>query len=309
MAPRPTWEGHLRLSLVTCPVRLFKATGEGDAVHFHLLAPETHNRVKQQYKDPEDGVIQRKDLVRGFEVEKDRYVIVKDEEIKKLKLESTKVIDIEKFVQTRTIDRLYWEQPYYLVPDGKPAQEPFAVIREAMSMEGQVALGRLVMNNRERVVAIESRGRGMLLTTLRAHDEVRAEDDVFDGIVDVRISPQMVEIAKQIISQATGDFDPKEFHDRYQEALRQLVEAKAEGEKIVHRPAAGPQESNVIDLMDALRRSLKAPPRPRDEHQTDEAEEAEGGKKHAKEERGDDKKPPARSPRKGGNHGPRRAAG
>src|SRR3954447_5323719 len=259
MAHRPVWEGHLRLSLVACPVRLFKATGEGEgAVHFNLLHRQTLNRVRQVYRDPDDGEVQRKDLVRGFQIERDRYVVVEDEELKKLKVESTKVIDIERFVDRGEIDRLYWEEPYYLVPQGKPAQEPFAVIREAMSGEDKVALGRLVMSQRERVVAIETRGRGMLLTRLRSHDEVRDEDEFFDAIPDVTISPKMVEIAKQIIAQQHGSFDPAEFRDRYEEAVRELIEAKADGAKLVTRPQE-PEESNVVDLMEALPRSLKTP--------------------------------------------------
>jgi DNA end-binding protein Ku len=239
-------------------VRLFKATGEGEgAVHFNLLHRQTLNRVRQVYRDPDDGEVQRKDLVRGFQIERDRYVVVEDEELKKLKVESTKVIDIERFVDRKDIDRLFWEDPYYLVPDGKPAQEPFAVIREAMASEAQVALGRLVMTNRERVVAIEVRGKGLLLTRLRSHDEVRDAAEFFDPIPDVKISPQMIEIAKQIIAQQHGRFDPTEFRDRYEEAVRELIEAKAGGAKLVSRPE--PAESNVIDLMEALRRSLKAP--------------------------------------------------
>lgn len=258
MAHRPVWEGNLRLSLVTCPVRLFKATGEGEgAVHFNLLHRQTLNRVRQVYRDPDDGEVQRKDLVRGFQIERDRYVVVEDEELKKLKVESTKVINIERFVDRQEIDRLFWEDPYYLVPDGKPAQEPFAVIREAMASEAQVALGRLVMTNRERVVAIETRGKGLLLTRLRSHDEVRDDSEFFDAIPDVKIDRQMIEIAKQIIAQQHGRFDPTEFRDRYEEAVRELIEAKAGGAKLVTRPE--PAESNVIDLMEALRRSLKAP--------------------------------------------------
>jgi DNA end-binding protein Ku len=260
MAARPTWEGHLRLSLVSCPVRLFKAVGEGDALHFNLLHKQTLNRVKQMWKDPEDGVVERKDLVRGFQIERDRYVVIEDEDLRKLKLESTKVIDIERFVEQRDIDRLYWDQPYFLVPDGKPAQDAYAVIREAMATEGQVALGRLVMTNRERIVAIEARGRGMLLSTLHSHDEVRSEDDAFADIAEVKIDGRMVEIAKQIITQARGGFDPSAFHDRYKEAVRDLVESKSGGPPPVHRPAPGEDESNVIDLMEALRRSLKSAP-------------------------------------------------
>ncbi|WP_372623039.1 Ku protein [Falsiroseomonas sp.] len=315
MAARPTWEGHLRLSLVTCPVRLFKAVGEGDAVHFNLLHKETLNRVKQMWKDPADGIVERKDLVRGFQVERDRYVVVEDEELKALKLESTKVIDIERFVDGREIDRLYWDEPYFLVPDGKPAQDPYAVIREAMATEGQVALGRLVMSNRERIVAIEPRGRGLLLSTLHSQDEVRSEEDAFDDIAEVKIDRRMVEIAKQIISQAKGPFDPAEFHDRYKEAVRDLVEAKAGGEAPVHRPAPGPSESNVIDLMEALRRSLKAPPRDveanarRPRRQDAAPKRAAAEKQPSKAAKGGGRGEDRSSPRKESSRAPRRAAG
>lgn len=311
MAARPTWEGHLRLSLVTCPVRLFKAVGEGDQVHFNLLHRETLNRVKQMWKDPEDGIVERKDLVRGYQIERDRYVVVDDDELKQMKLESTKVIDIERFVDGGEIDRLYWDEPYYLVPDGKPAQDPYAVIREAMRGENQVALGRLVMSNRERIVAIEPRGKGLLLSTLHSQDEVRSEDDAFDAIADVKIDRRMVEIATQIIAQAKGPFDPTEFHDRYKEAVRKLVEAKAEGESVVHRPAATPAESNVIDLMEALRRSLKAPPGPT----RGDAGPATGrtsrrpADKRGTGTKGGGQEEGRTPPRKGGSHAPRRAAG
>ncbi|WP_270933451.1 non-homologous end joining protein Ku [Falsiroseomonas oryzae] len=311
MAARPTWEGHLRLSLVTCPVRLFKAVGEGDQVHFNLLHRETLNRVRQAWKDPDDGLVERKDLVRGYQVERDRYVVVEDEELKKLKLESTKVIDIERFVDGREIDRLYWDEPYYLVPDGKPAQDAYAVIREAMRGEHQVALGRLVMSSRERIVAVEARGKGMLLSTLHSHDEVRSEDDAFETIAEVKIDKRMVEIAQQIIAQAKGPFDPAEFHDRYKEAVRELVESKAEGERVVHRPTQEPAESNVIDLMEALRRSLKAPQGPvaSDKKEERRAAPARGAAKKGSTAKGGGSGERRAPPRKGGSHAPRRAAG
>ena len=321
MAPRPTWEGHLRLSLVTCPVRLFKAVGEGEAVRFNLLHRQTLNRVKQMWKDPDDGIVERKDLVRGFQLERDRYVVVEDEELQELKLESTKVIDIERFVDGGEIDRLYWDEPYYLVPDGKPAQDPYAVIREAMAGEDQVALGRLVMSNRERIVAIEPRGRGMLLSTLHSQDEVRSEEDAFDDIAEVKIDRRMVEIAKQIIAQAKGPFDPSEFHDRYREAVRALVESKAGGEDMVHRPSPGPAESNVVDLMEALRRSLKAPPRGPAAKEEERAAARATPPKRSRAAAASAAKPQSRSAkgggagegrapsRKGGSHAPRRAAG
>jgi DNA end-binding protein Ku len=261
MASRPAWQGHLRLSLVHCPVALHRATSEARDVRFHLLSPDTHNRVKQAWKDAVTGdEHSRRDLLRGYEVAKDEYVVVADEELKALKLESTKVIDVERFVDASEIDRLYWDQPYFLVPDGKGAAEPFAVIREAMAGQDKIALGRLVMANRERIVAVEPREAGMLLTTLRSRDEVRDEDDLFEDIPAVKIDGRMVEIAKQIIAQSEAPFEPSEFRDRYEEALRELVETKAG----VAQPAKGrpapAEESNVIDLMDALRRSLKAPP-------------------------------------------------
>ena len=258
---RPVWEGHLRLSLVTCPVALFKATSEGEAVHFHLLHPVSHNRVKQAWKDPSlpDGKqeVKRSELLHGYEVEKGRYVVIEDDDLQAIRLESTKTIQIERFVDASTIDRLYWDQPYFMAPTGRPElMEPFAVIREAMHRAGRVALGRVVMTGRERIVAIEVRGKGLLLSTLHAHNEVRADQDVFGAIPELTADPQMVEIAEAIIAKQQGKFDTTQFHDRYAEALRELVERKS-ANAIVAPDAEPEPESNVIDLMDALRRSLK----------------------------------------------------
>jgi DNA end-binding protein Ku len=258
MPARPVWEGHLRLSLVTCGVALHKAVGEGGGdVRFHLLNPETHNRVRQCWRDAGTGdEVSRRDLLRGFEVAKDEYVVISEEDIQALKLDSTKVVDIERFVDCDDIDRLYWDQPYYMVPSGKTAAEPFAVIREAMRGEKRVAIGRIVMTNRERVVAIEARGPGLLLSTLRAQEEVRSDAALFEEIPEAKVQPQMVEIAKSIIAQQAGPFAPEDFRDRYQEALADLVQRKAGGGKAPRRREA-PEESNVIDLMEALQRSLK----------------------------------------------------
>ena len=257
---RPVWEGHLRLSLVTCPVSLFKATSEGGGVHFHLLHPGSQNRVKQAWKDPTlpegEQEIARSELLHGYEVEKGKYVIIEDEDIRAIKLESTKTIQIERFVDADTIDRVYWDTPYYLAPNGKAELiEPFAVIRKAMQGAGRVALGRVVMTGRERIVAIEVRGKGFLLSTLHAEDEVRSDAELFDRIPDAEPDRQMVEIAAAILAKQEGPFDPSLFQDRYAEALRQLVAEKSGG-AVVDRAAAAP-ETNVIDLMDALRRSLK----------------------------------------------------
>ena len=259
--PRPVWEGHLRLSLVTCPVALFKATSEGEGVHFHLLHPKTHNRVKQAWKDPSlppgEQEVPRGELLHGYELERGQYVIIEDEDLKSVRLESTKTIQIERFVDLASIDRLYWDQPYFMTPSGKKdLQEPFAVIRDAMVQAGKVAIGRVVMTGRERVVAIEARHDGLLLSTLHSHDEVRDDADVFAGLAELKADPAMVDIAQAIIARQVGPFDTTAFNDRYAEALRALVQEKAGTATVA--PTAEPEApSNVVDLMEALRRSLK----------------------------------------------------
>jgi len=185
MAYRPTWQGHLRLSLVTCPVALYTATSSGGDVHFNLINPKTNNRIKMITTDPDTGPVDRADLVKGYEVSDGQYVLLTDEEIKSVKLESTKTIDIERFVPAADIDRIYWDNPYYLAPDGKLAQEAFGVIREAMERSGQIALGRVVLSTRERLLALEPRGQGILAYSLRTDDEVRKADEIFDTMLSV----------------------------------------------------------------------------------------------------------------------------
>ena len=256
MAGRPIWEGHLRLSLVTCPVALFSATTTAKDVHFHLLHKDTHNRIRMVPTDPELGPVERKDLVRGFEIEKDQYVIVSNEEINAVKLESTRMIDIERFVDLKEIDRIYWDTPYYVTPSGKAGIDAYVVIREAMRSVGKIALGRLVLHWHERIVALEPRGKGFLLTTLRTKDEVRSENDLFADIPDAKHDKKMIEIATQIIEQQEGKFDPSMFRDRYEDALRELIEEKRKGHKPVSAPPP-PEDTKVVNLMDALRKSLK----------------------------------------------------
>jgi len=258
MAARPSWQGHLKLSLVTCPVSLYNAVSPRGEVHFNLLNPKTGNRIRMITVDAgTEEPLERKDLVKGFEVAKGEYIQVTPEEIEAVRLESTKTIDIESFVPADDIDRLYWDNPYYLVPDGKMAAEPFAVIREAMTRAGQVALGRLVMSQRERVVALEPRDNGIIVTTLRSHEEVRDMKQFFSDIPDVKPDRGMIAIAEKIIAQKEEDFDPTKFDDRYEEALKELIAEKQKGHKIVRKDA--PKESNVINLMDALKKSLSSP--------------------------------------------------
>jgi len=254
MAHRPTWQGHLKLSLVTCPVALYSATNAAGEVHFNLINPATHNRVRMIATDPDTGPIERSQLVRGFEVEKGEYVLLSDEEIRSVRLESTRTIDIERFVPEGEIDRLYWDNPYFLAPDGKLAQEAFGVIRTAMERSGKIALGRIVISTRERLLALEPRDKGILAYTIRTRDEVRNPADVFDDISDAAPDAAMIAIAEKIIEQQEGPFDPSGFVDRYEDALKALIAEKRKGKAPVHADA--PEATNVVDLMAALRASL-----------------------------------------------------
>jgi DNA end-binding protein Ku len=254
MAYRPTWQGHLKLSLVTCPVALFTATNPAGDVHFNLINPKTNNRIKMITTDPDTGPIERLKLVKGYEVSKGEYILLTNDEISAVKLESTKTIDIERFVAEGDIDRLYWDNPYFLAPDGKLAQEAFGVIRTAMEKSGQIALGRVVIGTRERILALEPRGSGILAYTIRSDAEVRKPDEIFDSISTAKPDSAMISIAEKIIEQKEGPFDPSQFVDRYEEALQALIEEKKKG----HKPAkvAEPDDVNVVDLMSALRASL-----------------------------------------------------
>ncbi len=255
MAYRPTWQGHLRLSLVTCPVSLYAATASGGEVHFHLINPKTHNRIRMVTTDPDTGPVERSSLVKGYEVEKDQYILLSDEEIEAVRLESTKTIDIERFVPADDIDRVYWDNPYYMAPEGKLAQEAFGVIRESLRRSGQIALGRVVIATRERLLALEPRDKGILAYTLRTADEVRDAADIFDDISGAEPDDDMIAIATKIIEQRQGPFDPSQFIDRYEEALKELIAEKQKGHKPV--AAEAPEDTNVVDLMAALRASLK----------------------------------------------------
>jgi DNA end-binding protein Ku len=257
MAPRPSWQGHLKLSLVACPVSLYPATTGANEIHFHLINPATGNRIRMQTVDPEAGEVERRDLVRGYEIEKGRHILLTDEELRSVRLESTRTIAIERFVDASEIDRIWWNDPYFMVPNGKAGLDAFTVIRTAMAEAGKVALARLVLSTRERVVAIEPRGKGMLVTTLRALHDMRDEEEILGDIPTAKRNTPMIQIAEKIIEQQQGPFDPAAFNDRYEEVLRELIASKQEGDDGGGIPAAPPREDNVIDLMEALRRSLE----------------------------------------------------
>ena len=255
LSARPAWQGSLRLSLVSCPVALYGATSRTADISFHLLNPETNNRIRMIPTDPDTGPVERADLVKGYEISKNHYVILSNEELQSVRLETTRTIDIERFVDEKDIDRLYWNDPYYLLPNDKSGVEAYTVIREALSQTGRIALGRVVMHTRERLVALEPRDKGIVAYTLRMGDEVIQPKAAFDDIPAARPSHQMIDIARKIIEQQEGAFEPEKFEDRYENALRDLIRRKERGEKLV--TAEPVEESNVIDLMEALKKSLK----------------------------------------------------
>jgi DNA end-binding protein Ku len=255
LSTRPIWQGQLRLSLVSCPVALYGATSRSSDISFHLLNPETNNRIRMIPTDPDTGPVERADLVKGYEITKNHYVVVTADELDAVKLETTHTIEIERFVDEKDIDRLYWNDPYYLVPNEKTGIEAYTVIREALSEAGRIALGRVVMHSRERLVALEPRDKGILAYTLRMADEVVLPKDAFADIPSAKPDKRMIEIARKIIEQQEGPFEPDKFEDRYENALRDLIRRKEKGEKLI---TAQPVENdNVIDLMEALRKSLK----------------------------------------------------
>lgn len=254
MAPRASWKGYLKLSLVSCPVRLYPATSSSERVRFNQLHKDTHNRINMKPVDPELGLVDRADLVKGYEYEDKKYIIIDDEDLEAVKLESNHTLNIEAFVDAAEVDVIYQDAPYYLAPDGAMAEETFIVLREAMREAGKLAIARLVLSSRERVVTIGPRDAGMFVCTLRAPNEVRATSAYFDSIPDEVPDPEMLGLAEALIKQKTTKFDPRQYEDRYEHALMAMIKEKLKG----HKPiiAAAPERGNVVNLMDALKASL-----------------------------------------------------
>ena len=257
MAPRANWKGYLKLSLVSCPVALYPAASSSERVSFHMINSETHNRLKQQYVDSVTGdLVESGDRMRGYEIAKGEYVPVTDEELEEVSLESTHTIEIEQFAPRSEVDEVYFDSHYYIAPDDKVGEEAFAVIREAMKKRNVIGLARVVLFRRERILMIEPRGKGLMATTLRYDYEVRNEHAYFDEIDDTHVAKEMLDLANHIIDTKKGKFDPGTFKDRYQDAVVELIRAKRAGQPIeAPRPA---KPANVINLMDALRRSVEA---------------------------------------------------
>ena len=255
MALRATWKGFLKLSLVSCPVRLYTATSSSSRITFNQLHKDTKNRVQMKYHDPELGQVERSDLVKGYEYDKNQYVIIDSEDLEKVKIESNKTIDIEMFVDNDEIDPIYVDSPYYLAPDGAMAEETFAVLKEAMRNAGKSGVARVVLSSRERVVTLSPLDKGMIVNTLRNPKEVRRPDAYFEDISDGDVDNNMLDLATNLIRQNTGTFEPDAFTDRYEEALQELIKAKIAGNEPVF--AAEPDRGNVVNLMDALKQSLE----------------------------------------------------
>jgi DNA end-binding protein Ku len=257
VAPRAYWKGYLKLSLVSCPISLFPATSEREKISFHQLNKETGNRIRYKKIDADTGdEVDNAAIIKGYEVGKGEYIELEPEELEAVALDSKRVIEIDEFVPRTEIDELYLRDPYYIVPDGDVAQQAFAVIREAIRKEGMVALGKVVFTSREHIIALEARGKGMVGVTLRYPYEVRKEDDYFDTIEDEKIPKDMLDLAIHIVETKTGHFKPQQFKDEYEDALKDLLRKKQKGEKI-ERPKDH-EPSNVINLMDALRQSIKS---------------------------------------------------
>ena len=257
MAPRAYWKGYLKLSLVSCPIALFPASSEREKISFHQVNKETGHRIRYKKVDAETGdEVDNADIVKGYEIAKGEYIEVEPDELEAVAIESKHVIDIDEFVPRGEIDELYLRDPYYIVPDGEVGQQAFAVIREAIRKEGMVALGKIVFTSREHIIALEARGKGLLGLTLRYPYEVRDEKDYFDTIEDEKIPKDMIDLAVHIVETKTGHFKPQQFKDEYEDALKDLLRRKQKGEKIERPKERAP--SNVINLMDALRQSLRA---------------------------------------------------
>lgn len=257
MPPRAYWKGYLRLSLVSCPVQLFPATSERDKISFHQINRETGNRIRYRRVDEETGEeVPDEQIVKGYQVGKDDYIEITDDDLETIALETTRTIDIDQFVPKDEIDQLYNIRPYYIAPDGAVGQDAFGVIRQAIERMKMVAIGRVVLTSREHVIAMEPRGKGILGTLLRYPYEVRDQSEFFDDIPSVKLGKDALDLAKHIVETKRTHFHPESFEDRYEQALRELVAKKRTGKKI-EAPKQQPS-AKVINLMDALRRSVNA---------------------------------------------------
>jgi DNA end-binding protein Ku len=263
MALRPYWKGYLKLSLVTCPVQMMPATSESEKVRFHTLNRQTRNRVVSHYVDSVTGKdVKEEDEVKGYQRGEDDYVILEDEELENVALESTRTIDITTFTPRDSIEWIWLDTPYYLSPNDPVGHEAFSVIRDAMEAQNMVGISRLVISRRERAVMLEPRGKGIVLWTLRYGDEVRDEDSYFERIGDEQADSEMMPLVQQLIKKQTKDWSPKMVADPVQERLLDIIAAKKKTlrkpDKAKGKSAPAAQPNNVVNIMDALKKSVAA---------------------------------------------------
>ena len=258
MAARPYWRGQIRLALVSIPVEIYSATKSGAAVAFHQIYEPTGQRIKYEKTVPGIGPVDIDKIIKGFEYEKGEYVLLDEKEIEGVKLESKKTLELTQFVDSHEIDAIYFDKPYYVVPADDLAEEAFVVLREALKRSHKIGLGQLAMRGREYVVSVKACGRGLVMETLRYADEVHKAASYFREIGDTKPDDDLLDLAQTLIDKKTGKFDASEFHDRYVDALKDLIERKKKGKTITIEDDKGsdPRGSNVVDLMAALKKSL-----------------------------------------------------
>src|SRR3984885_6307689 len=258
MAQRPVWRGHLRLALVSCPVALYSAKHDRSSIKFNLINPETGNRIRMLTVDGEtEKEVERRNLVKGYEFRKNTYLLLSSEELDSVKVESSEVMNVEKFVDAHSIDPLYYDSGYYLAPDGSAGRDVYQILREAVGRTGRVALSRVVIGQRERVIALRLYGKGLAAHTLHEQRDLNDSSVLFDD--PVRVDEEMVKLAMQLVDRQTASYDPADIEDRYETRLRALLDAKLKGEGVDLEAVPEPPATNVVDLMAALKRSLAQP--------------------------------------------------
>src|SRR6188768_3403978 len=256
MAPRPTWKGYLRVSLVTIPVKVFPATESAAALSFNQLHAECQTRIQQKRWCPHcEREVPNSELVKGYEFEKGRWVVVEDEDIQKVRVESTRVIDLVQFTDDTSIDPIYVDRAYYLAPDGPMGADAFAVMREGMA--GKAGIGKVALYGREYLVAVRPQKKGLVMYTLHHDAEIRSIDQVEElNSVPAKVKPEEMKLAKQVIATFDAELNLKDYKDEYKEGLRRIIDAKIAGEEVVAPEVQEPPK--VVDLMEALRRSLNS---------------------------------------------------
>lgn len=284
MAQRPIWRGHIRLALVSCPVALYSARHDRNAIRLNMLNPATGNRIKMVTQDSVTSEpVSRGETVKGYEFTKGQYVVLTAEDLDSVKVESSSMMSVDKFVDAGSIDPIYYDASYYLAPDGKGAEDIYAVLREAITTTGKVALARVVISQRERTIALRpTEGGGLIAHTLNEAQDLNSSAGLFDAVASIHVDPEMLKLATQLVDRQTGKYDPADLEDRYETRLRALIDAKVQGDGRMVDSTPAVAESNVIDLMAALRKSLGEPMRPVSE------EKAPPAKGHSKRGGGED---------------------